>query len=513
MKRIISLSHEEAREYLLKEDCYFNFDLPSYFVFQELLNKVSDRLSGSNLSDFYNSETVIKNERSIEKPTYPANYEKVNYTFLNNKDGKYSWRPFKLMHPAIYVSLVHKITTQENWVFIVNRFIEFARNSKIICQSLPVRSESDLSNRAETITEWWIGIEQLSITLGLQYNYVIHTDISDCYGSIYTHSIPWALHTREIAKAERRNRSLIGNVIDKHLQDMSYGQTNGIPQGSMLMDLIAEMILGSVDSLLTRKLEDQGISDYKILRYRDDYRVFSNSAQTCEGIIKNLTEILIDYGLKLNAQKTIVSDDIITSSIKQDKLYWLESKRGNRSLFEHLFLLLSLSKKYPNSGSLLKGLSKFYDRIKNLKYTNQNIEVLTSILIDIAFKNPRTYPISSAILSKFLSLIESNDEKIELMNLIVKKFERIPNTGHIQIWLQRVVIKIKRDFFFEELLARKVNDPEIEIWNSKWLNEEMQAILKGQSIVDEKVIGEIDTVIDASEVQLFESKSNYEYDE
>lgn len=513
MKRIISLNHDEAREYLLREDSYYDFDLPSYFVFQELLNTISNKIEDRNLSDFYNSETVIRNGNPKEKPTYPSNYEKVNYTFLNNKDGKYSWRPFQLMHPAIYVSLVHKITTEENWAFIIQRFEEFAANPKILCQSLPVKSEGELSNKAETITEWWRGIEQKSIALGLQYDYVIHTDISDCYGSIYTHSVPWALHTRETAKTERTNKGLIGNIIDKHLQDMSYGQTNGIPQGSILMNLIAETVLGSVDQLLTVKLNEQGITDYKILRYRDDYRVFSNNPQICEAVIKNLTEILIDYGLKLNAQKTIVSDDIVTSSIKQDKLYWLESKRGNRSLLEHLLLLLSLSKKYPNSGSLSKGLGKFYARIKNLESTNQDIKVLTSILTDIAFKNPRTYPIASAILSKFLSLLETDDAKLELMNLIIKKFEKIPNTGHIQIWLQRVLIKIKRDYEFDEVLAKKVNDPEIEIWNSEWLNEDMQAILKGQNIISEEVIEGIDTIIDSKEVQLFETKNDYKYEE
>ena len=34
MKRILELNHTEARQYLLKAESYFNFDLPQYFVFQ-----------------------------------------------------------------------------------------------------------------------------------------------------------------------------------------------------------------------------------------------------------------------------------------------------------------------------------------------------------------------------------------------------------------------------------------------------------------------------------------------
>ena len=45
------------------------------------------------------------------------------------------------------------------------------------------------------------------------------------------------------------------------------------------MDLIAEMVLGYADEQLTEKLTEQKIENYKILRYRDDYRIFANSLQ------------------------------------------------------------------------------------------------------------------------------------------------------------------------------------------------------------------------------------------
>ena len=111
-------------------------------------------------------------------------------------------------------------------------------------------------DKAEQISHWWREIEQRSIELALDYEYIIQTDITDCYGSIYTHSIVWALHNKDVAKRERQNPKLLGNIIDRHIQDMSYGQTNSIPQGSTLMDFIAEMILGYADSELTRKIKD-----------------------------------------------------------------------------------------------------------------------------------------------------------------------------------------------------------------------------------------------------------------
>jgi hypothetical protein len=137
----------------------------------------------------------------------------------------------------------------------------------------------------------------------------LHTDISNCYSSIYTHSIVWALHTKEVAKNNKKG-NLVGNVIDWHLQDMSFGQTNGIPQGSVLMDFIAEIILCCVDYELSNKLVEINVVDYQIIRYRDDYRIFTNNPQSADLIVKNLTDILSSFNLQLNPQKTFSSDSV-----------------------------------------------------------------------------------------------------------------------------------------------------------------------------------------------------------
>jgi len=243
MKQITDLNHIEARTFFLKEESYFNFDLPKYFVFQNLLEEVEKKIiKGKQLSDFYNSSSS-----GNQKAIYPFNCEDVNYTLLNNKDGKFAWRPLQLIHPAIYISLVHRITEKNNWTLIVDKFKEFQTNSKIKCHSIPLQSDGKQSDKATTVSNWWQLIEQQSIKLSLNFDYVLYTDITDCYGSIYTHSIPWALHTKPTAKDKKNDKSLIGNIIDIHLQDMSYGQTNGIPQGSVLMDFIAEMVLGYAD--------------------------------------------------------------------------------------------------------------------------------------------------------------------------------------------------------------------------------------------------------------------------
>ncbi len=507
-KPVLDYSYIEARRYFLKKESYCSFDLPNYFAFQAILNKVSKKIEGKSLSSFYRNYK----DSSTGKPksTFPCDFENVNYKFLTNKDGKFDWRPLQLIHPALYVSLVHKITEEDNWRLIVERFKQFEKNPKIICNSIPLESESDRSDKAEIVNYWWREIEQQSIELALKFEYILHSDISDCYGSIYTHSIVWAVHSKAIGKTKRKDKSLLGNIIDKHLRDMSYGQTNGIPQGSVLMNFIAEMVLGYADLKLTEKLKSEPqLEDYQIIRYRDDYRIFSNNPQDAELIVKNLTEILIGLGMRLNAQKTFVSHNVIRDSIKPDKLYWISNKKETSKLQEQLLLIHELSQNFPNSGRLPIMLGEFYRRIQNMKKTKQNVPTLISILVDITYKNPITYPMSSAILSKFLSLIDNVKIQDEILNLITTKFNKIPNIGHIQIWLQRVTLKIDRQKSYHEILCKKLNDPKIEIWDSAWLNDDLNKLISLEPIIDEQVINKMDKIIKLEEVELFVSKKPY----
>jgi RNA-directed DNA polymerase len=505
MKTILEYSHDEAKIFLLKEESYFSFDLPKYFVFQRLLNRVSEEIKGKPLRDLCRDHHKIGESKRYKD--CPNKYEKVNYTFFNNKDGKFSWRPLQLIHPVLYVSLVHKITEEENWKVIVNRFNEFSNILNTKCSSLPVESNNHLSDKATAINSWWQLSEQRAIELALKYEYVLHTDISDCYNSIYTHSIPWALHGKEMAKAERNSDQLVGNAIDVHLQGMSFGQTNGIPQGSTLMDLIAEMVLGYADLELSRA-QDLILTDYKIIRHRDDYRIFSNNPQEAGLITKKLTEILANLGLRLNAQKTMLSSDVVRDSIKPDKLYWISNKQETENLQQHLFLIHNLAHKFPNSGSVSKALNLFLGRIEESNEIRANALVMVSIVTDIALKNPRTYSISSAILSKLLSVINEEAKRNEIMDSINKRFEGVPNTGHLEVWLQRVTLKINRHKSFREILCKKLNDSSIEIWNSEWLKPGLKKVLDKESIVDEEIIEKMDRVITSGEVELFNSKNS-----
>lgn len=485
-RTILDLSANEARDFFLKEESYCSLELPPYIVFANLIKNVDALLSGKTLGNFSSK---------------PRDCEDVNYIILHNKDGKYAWRPFQLINPALYVSLVHQITEGNNWRTILARFSEFTQNKKIQCLSLPIESLSKKKDKAEQILHWWQEIEQRSIELSIEYEYLVETDVSDCYCSIYTHSIAWALHTKPEAK-RNRGYDLVGNVIDKHIQDMCLGQTNGIPQGSVLMDFVAEMVLGFADSELSKKIE--GLEDYFILRFRDDYRIFVNNPQDGMKIIKMLTEVMIDLGLKLNSLKTKMNNSVILASIKSDKLSWMGIKQFDKNLQKHLLIIHNHSMQFPNSGSLLVALGEFQKRISRIQKYNQPLLPLISIIVDIAYRCPRSYPVCAAIISKLLVFLNNEDEKTEVLTKIQNKFSKIPNTGHMQIWLQRISLALNKDIPFHESICRLVAGEDLQIWNNSWIScNALKKELNAKKIIDSKKIKKLKPIIPVSEIELF----------
>ena len=206
MKRLVDLSNEEARTHFLKGSSYFNSDIPNYISFEPILTDVANALGDKNYAAF--------------KSAYPNDFSGVNYSFLANKDGKFAWRPLELIHPAIYVSLVNLICDSTNWASIQSRLSEF-EGGAVVCCSVPVVSTDHQKDAAIQISSWWQKIEQQSLEFSLEFSHLLHTDVVDCYGSLYTHSISWAIHGLEEAKRNKRNDSFLGNKILPRIKYLS----------------------------------------------------------------------------------------------------------------------------------------------------------------------------------------------------------------------------------------------------------------------------------------------------
>jgi hypothetical protein len=136
---------------------------------------------------------------------------------------------------------------------------------------------------------------------------ILQTDVLSFYHAIYTHSVPWALHGKRVAK---RNRSttdpaVYGNRIDALLRACQDGQTIGIPVGPDTSRIISELILCAVEQQI-------GADHFARLRggyrYMDDFFLCFASHVDAEAFLAALREAVLSFDLQLNASKTQILD-------------------------------------------------------------------------------------------------------------------------------------------------------------------------------------------------------------
>jgi len=498
MKRIIDLSNEEAKTHFLNGCSYFSSDMPDYISFEPILTDVAKVLDGKDYKTFQSSR--------------PNDLSKVNYSFLTNKDGKFAWRPFELIHPAIYVSLVNVICEPTHWESIQKRFSEF-RGGAVNCCSVPVMSTDNQKDIATQIHSWWVEIEQKSLEYSLEFSHVLHTDVVDCYGSLYTHSISWAIHGLQEAKSNKTNKFYLGNKIDNHIQASRYGQTNGISQGSVLMDFIAEIVLGYVDQQINSELDKPNKpTDFRILRYRDDYRIFANSDERVEEILRVVSEKLMSVGMKLGVSKTLLSRNIVEGSIKPEKLHAISlqslDNTNAKTIQKQLLRLHSFGQQFPNSGALRRLVSEFYTKIFRQTEKPADLEVQVAIATDIGFVSPSTFPGIAAILSCLISLA-SSEEKLRLWQKVQNKMRRVPYNGYLEVWLQRIILPkvINMRFHSEEKICKIVNGESLELWESGWIaNHDLREAVKTSKVIV-KSLSEIEEIVKPEEIILFKQNA------
>ncbi|MCB4776837.1 MAG: RNA-directed DNA polymerase [Sulfurovum sp.] len=163
----------------------------------------------------------------------------------------------------------------------------------------------------------------------IEAKYLVNADISNCFPSIYTHSIPWALVTKEMSK-EQRDNELWFNAIDLKTRNLKDAETHGILIGPHASNLISEIILVKVDEVLY----DKG---YRYIRHIDDYSCYVKSREEADRFLIDLSTELKKYSLTLNHKKTEIKELPLVSSehwIRRLKRFVFVDKDGKVGLNE-----------------------------------------------------------------------------------------------------------------------------------------------------------------------------------
>ena len=542
-KTVLDLDSKEAIEFFLKSDQYHNFELPKYFVFDNMLKRVKEAIGDKPY------EECLKKGASAEQ------LPDVNIDILLNKDGHYAVRPIVLANPFLYYFLVRELCHENAWEKVKTLFKHFQVPHITSCAIPVIPKANEKFHKATTILNWWNMLEQRSIELSLEYRYMFVTDITNCYGSVNPQSFDWAFSLKD-TNQELTTENPIAKNIQKYLRAFQQGRNLGIPQGSAIFDFIGEIILGYSDLLLHEAIQKENITArYEILRYRDDYRIFCNDKDALEKISYILQHVLEKLNFRMNSSKTKLSESIITDSIKPDKLAYIfntpiYNKRGMvfDSFQKYLLFILMFSRKQPDSGIIRTLLSDIDERIKewlgpdesevkekkdksqdekntdssNEADTSENIQerrftlsslkefpprnilpggtvrVMVAICVQIAIENVGCSHYAIRVLSRMIKSLEDEEERRDIIERVRAKISNRPNSKYNQIWLQVMSYKLDKDQSpYDMNLCRLVaGDKDVALWNNEWLKTTLERKAKVTNIIDKKELKETNIFVD-----------------
>jgi hypothetical protein len=132
--------------------------------------------------------------------------------------------------------------------------------------------------------------------------YIVKTDVSRFFPSIYTHSIPWAVHGKAQAKQDRSRKSAQthANKLDYLVRQSQDQQTVGIPVGPDTSRIICELIAGAIDA----EFRTQVGPDVVGARLVDDVYIGASSYEEAEKYLSAYRDAIRQFELDINENKT-----------------------------------------------------------------------------------------------------------------------------------------------------------------------------------------------------------------
>lgn len=252
--------------------------------------------------------------------------------------------------------------------------------------------------RATSITSMQLLYDR-KIAKSAGYRYMLKTDLSRFFPTIYTHSVPWAVHTKSKAK---KNRGLTakwyGNLLDLDLRQCQDGQTIGIPIGPDTSHIIAEAVATAVDIEFHKYFKGWPAG----FRYVDDYYLFFETAKDADRALAALIRSLREFELQINFEKTKTCPVIeITEDFWTHRLRAFDiAAKGRRhaSDLNHFFeLAKDLAKANSDESVMLYALK----RVSAIIVRKDCWDTFEAHLCHVAMAYPNTLQITARILASY----------------------------------------------------------------------------------------------------------------
>ena len=361
---------------------YFPKELPPPFT---------TKYFAKNFNEIKKSWNDIKSELNRTNPKiysekYKGKYKSSKCVIYSIPKRNFSRRNVEIPNPFHHSKLCETIC--DRW----NEIDSFYKKS-VISLSKPIINKK--SGRAAIPLMKFDAFKQECLIDSFDKMYELKTDISWFYPTIYTHTIPWALHGKNNAKNDSSD-NLFGNILDRNIRNCKHGQTTGIPIGPDTSLIIAEIVSCGIDELLQVKLRSLGLS-FKGFRYYDDVYFYFSNREEAEIGLKTLQRILIDFQLSINEEKTDIKKFLSTfdkiwvmqinlfefrENIKKEETE--RAKEQETDIERYFKLVFYLANKYPADAVLGYAIKRF----KSVPIMDNNWKLFESLILKAALLNP-----------------------------------------------------------------------------------------------------------------------------
>jgi hypothetical protein len=217
---------------------YFPQELPDVFTTQMFGENAVDVQDDWRKAGLLNTTNVTR-KRKTRRDSYNYHIMDSEAKRITKPKFGYERRSISIPHPIPQIALSFEIAnhwkTIAKWLsrttFSVDR-IRICTNQRRATPQINFELHQAKKNFIEASSDW-----------------LITTDITRFYPSIYTHSIAWAAYGKENVKSNRAayNGSL-ADRIDQIVRSGNRNQTIGIPIGPDTSHIIAEIISARIDA-------------------------------------------------------------------------------------------------------------------------------------------------------------------------------------------------------------------------------------------------------------------------
>lgn len=255
---------------------------------------------------------------------------------------------------------------------------------------------------------------EAKITKGAGYRYVLITDVSSFFPTIYTHTIPWAIHGKATAKRNKqKTAAYYGNILDSKCMGVQDWQTIGLPIGPDTSHIIAEIVATAIDVELKDKLTKWPAG----FRYVDDYYLFFDSREEADLVLTELTKAVSNYELQINPSKTRIME--VKGLVEESWKYTLkklaisaQKKSQKNDIHNYFEILFSLEARYKDESLVKYGLKQISSHI----IKKSNWDVFESYLLKCGYSYPNALQVIVNIFATY------NHHSYPINKLAVRRF-------------------------------------------------------------------------------------------